>query len=89
MRGKNLEQLQDASDLLNIGGTDLIGLQELGGCGDIPSGKWDTKVLWIQGLSYTFVVGVPVGSYMCQAGFPAPHCAHFNTAVRDVCEISH
>ena len=70
-RGKSLENLDRVGDLLNMGGFDLIGLQELGGCLDIPSGKWDTRVVWLQNISFSFVVGNPLGSHRCQAvGFP-------------------
>ena len=41
VRGKHIEHLEGVSDLLNLGGTDLIGLQELGGCQDVPVGRWD------------------------------------------------
>ncbi|CAE7825391.1 BXL5, partial [Symbiodinium necroappetens] len=49
---------RDASDLLNLGGTDLIGLQELGGCLDIPAGRWDTKTAFLQGQEYSFVIAM-------------------------------
>ena len=82
LRGKNLENLADTADLLNLGGLDLIGLQELGGCMDIPSGQWDKKEVWLQQVSYSFVIGNPAGSHRCLAiGYPStliPHVAHIS-----------
>ena len=60
------------SDLLNLGGTDLIGLQELGGCQDVPVGRWDKKPSTVQGQSYTFVVANPMDSFRSLAiGYPS------------------
>ena len=88
-RGKSLENLDRVGDLLSMGGFDLIGLQELGGCLDIPSGKWDTRVVWLQNISFSFVVGNPLGSHRCQAvGFPsilAPQVSHISLQPCGMC----
>ena len=73
--------------MLDLSGSDLIGLQELGGCGDIATGKWDTRTVWCQ--EFTFVVSAPAGSYMCQAvGYPpslTPHVAHISVQPCGMC----
>ena len=58
-----MEDLATASDLVQLGGFDLIGLQELGGCQDIPTNKWDTKTVSLQGQSFTVLVGSPPDSH--------------------------
>ena len=71
-----------------MSGTDLIGLQELGGCGEIATGKWDTRTL-APGPVVFFVVGAPAGSYKCQAvGYPSsltPHVAHISVQPCGMC----
>ena len=45
------------SDLLNLRRADLNGLQEVGGCLDIPSWKWDTRPVWLINQSYKVLWG--------------------------------